>query len=112
MLSKSSRRIWRPETSRTHPSKAASLSQGPAPALLPASEIEKLLLDALRRLPTLRNTQSVTIRPYSGPKGWSWELDRIEPNVGPKQFAFAEVTNVVARLQQQYDLDLSPPPPA
>jgi hypothetical protein len=27
----------------------------------PASEIEKLLLDALRRLPTLRNTQSVTI---------------------------------------------------
>ena len=42
---------------------------------LPASEIEKLLLDALRRLPTLRNTQSVTIRPYSGPKGWSWELD-------------------------------------
>jgi hypothetical protein len=79
---------------------------------LPASEIEKLLLDALRRLPTLRNTQSVTIRPYSGPKGWSWELDRIEPNVGPKQFAFAEVTNVVAQLQQQYDLDLSPPPPA
>ena len=79
---------------------------------LPASEIEKLLLDALRRLPTLRNTQSVTIRPYSGPKGWSWELDRIEPNVGPKQFAFAGVTNVVAQLQQQYDLDLSPPPPA
>jgi hypothetical protein len=79
---------------------------------LPASEIEKLLLDALRRLPTLRNTQSVTIRPYSGPKGWSWELDRIEPNVGPKQFAFAGVTNVVAQSQQQYDLDLSPPPPA
>jgi hypothetical protein len=79
---------------------------------LPASEIEKLLLDALRRPPTLRNTQSVTIRPYSGPKGWSWELDRIEPNVGPKQFAFAGVTNVVAQLQQQYDLDLSPPPPA
>jgi hypothetical protein len=49
---------------------------------LPASEIEKLLLDALRRPPTLRNTQSVMIRPFSGPKGWSWELDRIEPNVG------------------------------
>ena len=79
---------------------------------LPASEIEKLLLDALRRLPTLRNTQSVTIRPYSGPKSWTWELDRIEPEIGPEQSKFANVTGVVARLQQQYDLDLSPPPPA
>jgi DNA-binding protein HU-beta len=37
MLSKSSRRIWRPETSRTHLSKAANLSQGPAPALVKAA---------------------------------------------------------------------------
>ena len=33
MLSKSSRRIWRPEPSRTHLSKAANLSQEPVPAL-------------------------------------------------------------------------------
>jgi hypothetical protein len=47
----------------------------------------------------------VTIRPYSGPQGWTWELDSIEPEVGPEQIA--EVTNVVARLQQQFDLDPS-----
>src|SRR6202020_308378 len=45
-------------------------------------------------------------------QGWTWELDRIEPEVGPEQSKFADVTGVVARLQQQYDLDLSPPPPA
>ena len=79
---------------------------------LAASEIEAVLRAALQKLPTLRNTRSVTIRPYSGPKGWTWELDRIEPEVGPEQSKFADVTGVVARLQQQYDLDLSPPPPA
>ena len=79
---------------------------------LTALELEEQLLLELQRLPSLRDTQSVTIRPYSGPKGWTWELDRIEPEVGPKQFAFAGVAAVVARLQQQYDLDLSPPPPA
>ena len=79
---------------------------------LDASEIEAVLRAALQKLPTLRNTRSVTIRPYSGPKGWTWELDRIEPEVGPEQSKFADVTGVVARLQQQYDLDLSPPPPA
>ena len=53
----------------------------------------------------------VTIRPYSGPKSksFTWELDRIEPEVGPTQSKFADVTGVVARLQQQYDLDLSCP---
>ena len=70
------------------------------------------LFAELQKLPTLHDTQSVTIRPYSGPKGWTWELDRIEPEVGPEQSKFADVTDVVARLQQQYDLDLSPPPPA
>jgi hypothetical protein len=79
---------------------------------LAASEIDKKLLAELQKLPTLRNTRSVTIRPYSGPKGWTWELDKIEPEVGPKQSAFADVAAAVAQLQQQYDLDLSPPPPA
>jgi hypothetical protein len=79
---------------------------------LAASEIEKKLLAELQKLPTVRNTRSVTILPYSGPEGWTWKLDRIEPEVRPKQFAFAGVAIVVARLQQQYDLDLSPPPPA
>jgi hypothetical protein len=79
---------------------------------LVASEIEEELFAELQKLPTLRDTRSVTIRPYSGPKSWTWELDRIEPEVGPEQSKFADVMGVVARLQQQYDLDLSPPPPA
>ncbi len=78
---------------------------------LPASEIEELLLDALRRLPSLHGAQSVRIRPYSGPEGWTWKLDKIEPEVEPVQFKFANVEEVVSHLQQQYDLDLSPPPP-
>ena len=79
---------------------------------LAASEIEAVLRAALQKLPSLRGVNSVTIRPYSGPKSWTWELDRIEPEVGPEQREFADVTNVIARLQQHYDLDLSPPPPA
>jgi hypothetical protein len=46
---------------------------------LTASEIEEELFAALQKLPTLHDTQSVTIRPYSGPKSWRWELDKIEP---------------------------------
>jgi hypothetical protein len=79
---------------------------------LTASEIEEELLAELQKLPTLHDTQSVTIRPYSGPKSFTWELDRIEPEVGPTQSKFVDVATVVAQLQQQYDLDLSPPPPA
>jgi hypothetical protein len=78
---------------------------------LTASEIEKELLRELQKLSTLHDTQSVRIRPYSGPRNWTWELDSIEPEVGPEQSKFADVTAVVAPLQQQYDLDLSPPPP-
>ena len=79
---------------------------------LTASEIEEELLAELQKLPTLHDTQSVMIRPYSGPKSWTWELDRIEPEVGPEQSKFTDVTHLIALLQQQYDLDLSPPPPA
>jgi hypothetical protein len=68
-----------------------------------ASEIEQELLAELQKLPTLHDIQSVTIRPFSGPQGWTWELDRIEPEIGPEQSKFADVTNVVARLQQQFD---------
>jgi hypothetical protein len=74
---------------------------------LPASEIEEELLAELQKLPSLHDTQSVTIRPYSGPQGWTWELDSIEPEVGPEQSKFADLTNVVARLQQQFELDPS-----
>ena len=42
---------------------------------LAASGIKKGLLAELQNLPTLRSTQSVTICPYSGPKGLTWELD-------------------------------------
>ena len=79
---------------------------------LTASEIEEELLVELQKLPTLHDTQSVTIRPYSGPKSFTWELDGIEPEVGPTQSKFVDVATVVVQLQQQYDLDLSPPPPA
>ena len=81
---------------------------------LAASEIEAVLRAALQKLPSLRGTKSARIRPYSGPKSksFTWELDSIEPEVGPDQNQFADVTDVVARLQQQFDLDLSPPPPA
>jgi hypothetical protein len=79
---------------------------------LTASEIEEELLVELQKLPTLHDTQSVTIRPYSGPKSFTWELDSIEPEVEPTQSKFVDVATVVVQLQQQYDLDLSPPPPA
>jgi hypothetical protein len=79
---------------------------------LPASEIEDELLAELQKLPSLHDTQSVTIRPYSGPKNFTWELDRIEPEVEPVQSEFVDLATVVGQLQQQYDLDLSPPPPA
>jgi hypothetical protein len=69
---------------------------------LAASEIEEELLRELQKLPTLHDTQSVRIRPYSGPKTKSltWELDSIEPEVGPEQRKFADVTDVVAQFQQ------------
>ena len=79
---------------------------------LTASEIEEELLVELQKLPTLHDIQSVTIRPYSGRKSFTWELDGIEPEVGPTQSKFVDVATVVVQLQQQYDLDLSPPPPA
>jgi hypothetical protein len=79
---------------------------------LAASEIEAELLAALQKLPSLRGTQSVKIRPYSGPKRFTWEVDKIEPEVEPVQSEFVDMAIVVGQLQQQYDLDLSPPPPA
>ena len=68
---------------------------------LAASEIEAVLRAALQKLPSLRGVQSVRIRPYSGPEGWTWKLDKIEPEVEPVQFKFANVEEVVGRLQQQ-----------
>jgi hypothetical protein len=53
---------------------------------LAASEIEAELLVELQKLPTLHDTQSVTIRPFSGPQGghgsWTvsnrkWDLSRV-----------------------------------
>ena len=46
---------------------------------LAASEIEAVLRAALQKLPSLRGVKSVRIRPYSGPKSFTWELDSIEP---------------------------------
>jgi hypothetical protein len=77
---------------------------------LTASEIESMLRAALQKLPSLRG-QSARIRPYSGPKSFTWEVDKIEPEVEPVQSEFVDLATVVSQLQQQYDLDLSPPPP-
>ena len=79
---------------------------------LAASEIESVLRAALQKLPSLRGVKFVRIRPYSGPERWTWALDKIEPEVEPTQIKFVDMATVVGQLQQQYDLDLSPPPPA
>jgi hypothetical protein len=80
-------------------------------AQLAASEIEAELLVALQNLPALHDIQSVIIRPYSGPKSWTWELDRIEPELGPP-VEYADAATVVGRLQLEYDLDPRPECPA
>ncbi len=75
---------------------------------LTASEIEEQLLLDLQK----RDTQSVTIRLYSGPKGWTWSWTESNRKCGLRKSSLSTWRTVVARLQQQYDLDLSPPPPA
>ena len=78
---------------------------------LAASEIESVLRAALQKLPSLRGTKSVRIRPCSG-LTFTWEVDRIEPEVEPVHSEFVDMATIVGQLQQHYDLDLSPPPPA
>jgi hypothetical protein len=78
---------------------------------LAASEIEAVLRAALQKLPSLRGAKAVRIRPYSGLKSFTWEVDRIEPEVEHVQSEFVDMATVVGQLQQRYDLDLSPPPP-
>jgi hypothetical protein len=65
---------------------------------LTALEIEEQLFLELQRVPSLRDTQSVRVRPYSGPKGWTWELEKIEPEVRPTQIKFVDLATVVGRL--------------
>jgi hypothetical protein len=82
---------------------------------LAASEIEAMLRAALQRLPTLHDTQSVTIRPYSGPKGWTWDLDRIEPEVDlrrlslsawrPSSVSYSNNTILTSALRRQPEDD-------
>jgi hypothetical protein len=79
---------------------------------LAASEIESVLRAALQKLPSLRGTKSVRIRPYSGLRSFTWEVDRIEPEVEPVHSEFVDMATIVGHLQQHYDLDLSLPPPA
>ena len=66
---------------------------------LAASEIESVLRAALQRLPSLRGTKAVRIRPYSGLRSFTWEVDRIEPEVEPVQSEFVDMTNAIARLR-------------
>jgi hypothetical protein len=62
---------------------------------LAASEIKAVLRAALQKLPSLRGTQSVRIRPYSGPKSFTWEVDKIKPEVEPVQSEFVDMAIVV-----------------
>jgi hypothetical protein len=75
---------------------------------LTASEIAALLLAERRK--KIPDTQSVSIRPYSGPKNrsFTWELDKIAPAVSPKKAEFADVEGVVGQLRSQYDLKRGP----
>ena len=69
-----------------------------------ATEIERRCLETLQRSMGLRDTKSVGIRPYTGNKGFSWELDldKVEPKPGP--IALAEAMPAIHALQQQFDL--------
>jgi hypothetical protein len=71
---------------------------------LPASEIEALCLVALQRSVGLKHIHYAKIRPYNGPKSWTWELETAGPNAGPK--ALVDAMPAVHRLQQELDLDL------
>jgi hypothetical protein len=64
---------------------------------LTASKIEAMLRAALQKLSSLRGTKSVSIRPYSGPKSFSWEVDKIEPEVEPVQSEFVDMAIVVGQ---------------
>jgi hypothetical protein len=68
---------------------------------LTASEIEEELLVELQKLPTLHDSIRYD-SPVLGRKSFTWELDGIEPEVGPTQSKFVDVATVVVQLQQQY----------
>ena len=78
-------------------------------AKLNAAEIEARCLEALRRRLGLRGLTYTKIRPYNGPKRWTWELDEAGPAAAG---ALSDSMDVVHELQQEFDLDLgerSPP---
>ncbi len=59
-------------------------------------EIEALCLEALRKRLGLHDISYVRVRPYSGPKSWTWELDEVGPDAGEK--ALADAIDEVAAL--------------
>ena len=42
---------------------------------LSRKELESRCLDALRTRPGLHDIMKVSVRAYSGPKSWTWEID-------------------------------------
>jgi hypothetical protein len=68
---------------------------------LAGSEIEAELLAELQKLPSLRDTQSVRVRPYSGSMGAG--QDRAGSGTCEDQVCRRQGCR--GRLQQQYDLD-------
>ena len=71
-------------------------------AKLTAAEIEARCLKALRRRLGLKGLTYARICPYSGPKGWTWELDEAGPDAAG---ALTDAMDAVRELQQEFDLD-------
>jgi hypothetical protein len=68
---------------------------------LSAPEIEKLVLEALRRRPGLKGLEWAKIRP-STEESWTWELAGVGPDGGKK--ALGDAMDAVQQLRQEIDL--------
>ena len=69
---------------------------------LTAAEIETRCLRALKRSMGLHDITYVKIRPYSGPKSWTWELADAGPDAGTDALWYADTE--IKKLQGEFDL--------
>jgi hypothetical protein len=66
------------------------------------AELEKLCLIALQGRLGLNHVDYVRIGPYTGPKGWTWQL--LEAGPDGLQLCGNEATDVVRTFQENFDL--------
>ena len=69
---------------------------------LSRQEIEARCLAVLRQRLGLKHITHVRIGPYKGPKGRTWQVIEVGPDVGQKAFKDAE--DEIAKLQGTFDL--------